>query len=265
MPVAPGEQPTNLWNIIRFAIANPGSIKVLSRKVRKRVSDGTGRYSEAENEAWIRGNAVSPQDIARRLAPDLWDEAVAYGKEARARAERIMPTVPFDMGAGGDYEFVYWLTRYRKPAVVVETGVSSGWTSRAFLTALARNGGGALHSSDFPYFRVKDPARYVGILVEAEARKGWDLNIDGDENALPRIMAKVPKVDIFHYDSDKSTSGREFGISQARSRMGPDGIILVDDILNDSWFREYVEKSGEPFLILDGRCGVLGNVAALQG
>lgn len=264
MPVAPGEQPTNLWNIIRFAISNPRSVKVLSRKIRKRVSDGHGRYSPEENEAWIKQNAVDSKAIAGRLAPELWEEAVAYGREARAHAENIMPSVPFDMGAGGDYEFVYWLTRYRKPAVVVETGVSSGWTSRAFLTAIARNGRGELHSSDFPYFRVKDPERYVGILVEPEARRGWDLNIDGDENALPRIMAKVPSIDIFHYDSDKSTSGREFGIAQARAKMSPDGIILVDDILNDSWFREYVEGSGEPFLILDGRCGVIGNVAALQ-
>lgn len=260
MPVAPGEQPTNIWNVLRFAVRHPASIRVLAGKVRKRLADGIGRYSEAENNAWIRDNSVSAAAIAQRLDPDLWEEARAFGREARAHAERIMPTVPFDMGAGGEYEFLYWLTRHRKPEVIVETGVSAGWSSYAFLSAIRKNGRGRLHSSDFPYFRVKDPERYVGILVPAELREGWDLNIDGDQNALPRILARVPAVDLLHYDSDKAISGREFAVSRVREKLAPGGLILVDDIINDSWFREHVEASGEPFSILEGRCGLIGTL-----
>lgn len=265
MPVAPGEQPTNLWNVLKFTAAHPGSLKVLARKIRKRLTDGHGKYSEAENIAWIEGHAVSSEAIARRVDPALWEEAQAFGRDVRAHAARKLAEVPFDMGAGGEYEFLYWLTRHRRPREVIETGVSSGWSSMAFLTALKRNGGGRLHSSDFPYFRVANPERYVGILVEDDLREGWDLNIDGDENAIPRILAKVEQVDLLHYDSDKSVSGRNFGISEVRRKLAPDGLIVVDDIRNDSWFREYVEGRGEPFLILDGRCGLIGDISALRG
>jgi predicted O-methyltransferase YrrM len=86
-----------------------------------------------------------------------------------------------------------------------------------------------------------------------------------DVHALPRILDKVSGIDIFHYDSDKSISGRDFGIAQARRKLAPGGIILVDDILNDSWFREYVESRGEPFIILEGRVGVIGDIEALRG
>jgi hypothetical protein len=265
MAVAPGEQKTSILNILRFAASRPSSVRVLVRKIRKRISDGQGRYTAAENEAWIRANAVSSAQLASRLDAALWAEAQQFGRDARAYGEKKLAEVPFDMGAGGDYEFLYWLTRYRKPQVVVETGVSAGWTSRAFLTALARNGGGSLHSSDFPYFRVQNPEQFIGIVVDPALRAGWDLNTDGDERALPRIMAKVPAVNLFHYDSDKSVSGRDFGVGQARAKLAPDGIILVDDILNDSWFREYVEARGEPFIILEGRYGMIGDIAEFLG
>jgi hypothetical protein len=72
-------------------------------------------------------------------------------------------------------------------------------------------------------------------------------------------------VDIFHYDSDKSMSGRNFAVQRARRSLSPSGLIMVDDILDDSWFREHVEGSGESFMILEGRCGVLGAVDRLGG
>ena len=31
----------------------------------------------------------------------------------------------------------------------------------------------------------------------------------------------------------------------------------MDDICNDSWFREYVERTGVPFTVLHGRCGLI--------
>ncbi len=259
MADGPGEQPTNLLNILRFAVKNPRSVGVLARKIRKRA-DGHGRYSAEQNAAWLSSKSVSSENLARRLDPTLWEEAKAFGAEARLHARDIMSTVPFDMGAGGDYEFLYWLTRYRRPKVIVETGVSAGWTSLAFLSAIKRNAAGELHSSDFPYFRVKNPADYIGILVEPSLRAGWNLNIDGDEKALPRIVEAVPAIDIFHYDSDKSVSGRAFGFAQAKSKLAPNGLIFIDDINNDSWFREHVEESGEPFTVFGERYGMIGSL-----
>lgn len=240
-----GAQPTNLANIARFILSRPRQSLVLLKKLRKRL-DGTGKYSADVNTRWIERLQQLSSDYARARDPELWAEALDFGQALRDRAKHILATVPFDMGAGGDYQFLYWLTRRLKPQVIVETGVSAGWSSQAFLAALEANGSGKLFSSDFPLFRVRDPESYIGILVEDQSR--WELHTDGDENALPRILNKVKSVDLFHYDSDKSLSGRKFACNLVRPKLR--GPMLVDDILNDSWFREFVESQHLPFEIL---------------
>ena len=90
----------------------------------------------------------------------------------------------------------------------METGVAAGWTSLAILRAL-KNGEGYLYSSDFPYFRLKNPEKYVGCLARDETNKeNWFLDIRGDDIALPEISRKLNNncIDLFHYDSDKSYS-----------------------------------------------------------
>lgn len=261
MPIE-GEHKTNLLNVLMFALSSPKRAVVLGHKIVKRLKDGHGKYSEADNLKWIDDNSMSSKEIAQRLAPELWDEAVEFGRRTRARAEPILAEVPVDMGAGGDYEFLYWLTRYLRPAQIVETGVSAGWTSQAFLSALRQNGSGQLHSSDFPYFRIKDPEQYIGVIVEPELRKNWDLHTVGDEIAIPEILSKVEQVDLLHYDSDKSFSGRASTMALVRQRLAPGGIMIMDDIRNDSWFREYVEAEKVPFTVFNGRYGLIGELKA---
>ena len=257
MNMLPGVQRTNLFNIFRFLASRPEAGSVLARKVVKRLRDGSGRYTSTENDDWIDRHTTLPEQLATALDADLWEEARTFGEQTRARAEPILATVPFDMGAGGDYEFLYWLTRFTRPNVIVETGVSAGWTSQAFLAAIAKNGRGTLYSSDFPYFRVKDPESYIGIVVDPELRSNWQLFTEGDEKALPKILDRCGPVDLFHYDSDKSVSGREFGIGAVGRQLAANGIILVDDIRDDSWFREHVARTKPPFTVLHGRCGMI--------
>jgi predicted O-methyltransferase YrrM len=256
----PGEQPTNLVNVARYAFAHPKKALVMAGKVLKRVKESHDSYDPEDNREWIKQEASSSAELAARLDPALWAEAVEFGRVTRERAAPILAAVPFDMGAGGDYEFLYWLTRYRRPSTIVETGVSSGWTSQAFLKAIEKNGVGRLYSSDFPYFRVKDPETYIGLLVEPSLKQHWTLYTEGDQVALPKIMSQIESLDVFHYDSDKSRSGRAFGVEMAQSRLAPDGIILMDDLADDSWFREYVEANQPPYAVLNGRFGLIGEV-----
>lgn len=258
-----GEHRTHLGNIARFLLRNPRSLTTLFRKVVKRFRDGHGRYDPAANDAWIEEHSVEPANIARSLDAGLWDEAIEFAAATRKRAEPILADLHFEMGAGGDYQFLYWLTRYLKPNTIVETGVSAGWTSQAFLTAIAVNGHGKLKSSDFPYFRIKDPERFIGIVVDPALKPGWVLRTDGDERALPDLLREP--VDIFHYDSDKSVSGRDFATKLAMEQLSPGGVLLMDDIRNDSWFREYVERVQLPFCVLQGRCGLIDPTGRLCG
>jgi predicted O-methyltransferase YrrM len=257
--VAPGEQPTNVLNVLRFAARNPSRIPVLVHKVLKRLR-GENDKGSPENDAWLDAHSTTAEQIAKSLDAKLWAEACAIEAEFQDHARSVLGKIPHDLGGGGDYKFLYWLTRYRRPKVVVETGVAAGWSSRALLLALKKNRKGRLYSSDLPYFRLPNPERFVGVLVEDDLRKNWALHIEGDEVNLPRILADVPHVDIFHYDSDKMASGREYAISLVRSKLAPDGIILVDDIRNDEWFKCYVTANKTPFSVVSGRYGIIGSV-----
>jgi predicted O-methyltransferase YrrM len=255
----PGEQPTNWVNVLRFLLSKPSRMPVLAHKALKRLRGENDRGS-AENDAWLAEHSITAEELAVRFDRKLWEETAPFDTEFRAHAKRILDKIPHDLGGGGDHRFLYWLTRYMKPRVVLETGVAAGWSSRAFLLALKENGGGALYSSDLPYFRLPNPERFVGVLVEPELRRDWTLLLEGDEVNLPRLLATVPEVDVLHYDSDKMRSGRKFAVGMVREKLSPNGIIVMDDIQNDDWFKTYVTSSGLPFSIIEGRYGIIGSL-----
>ena len=128
----------------------------------------------------------------------------------------------------------------------METGVAAGWTSLAVLEALKKNGDGNLYSSDFSYFRLENLDKYVGNSVESSALKmRWNLDIRGDEFALPNIISLLgdKKINLFHYDSDKSYQGRKFALRTIKSNLANDCIIIFDDIQDNLHFKELVEDN----------------------
>jgi predicted O-methyltransferase YrrM len=257
MRIEPGRQRTNLLNVLRFVIANPQSIPILAGKVVKRVRDRSSASSIADNQKWIEDSAIASHSLAMRLDGPLWNEALEFGEHLRERAAKILSSVPFDMGGGGNYVLLYWMTRYLRPTYVVETGVAAGWSSEAFLTAMDKNGHGTLYSSDLPYFRVRDAAKYIGILVSERVRSRWHLLTSGDGKALPQIITEIPHVDLFHYDSDKSYSGRQFAVGIIAPRLSSSGVILVDDITDDPWFHDYSVSSDWANAVVDARSGLI--------
>ncbi|QTH21741.1 class I SAM-dependent methyltransferase [Rhizorhabdus wittichii] len=254
-------QPTNWLNITKFLFRNPARFGVLAGKVTARVADGAKNEATDSSIGWIERNSQDAAAIALTIAPELWEEAGAFAATMNARGTAIVDKLPFKIGGGGDYRFLYWLVRLYQPRVVVETGVAAGWTSQAILSALHKNGQGELHSSDFPYFRVSDPEKYIGCVVDAELKQKWNLHLDGDAKALPKILEAAPEIDIFHYDSDKSYSGRATAISLIRPHLRAGGLIVMDDIVDNSWFQDYVEREKLPFTIIGKRVGVIGTIA----
>jgi predicted O-methyltransferase YrrM len=247
------------WNIARFVARDPARMPVLLKKVMKRVRGESVRGSK-ENDQWIEKNTKSAEYLAKQIDSDLWNESVAFSCNSLRIANEVLNDIPYDLGGGSHYAFLYWLTRYKKPRVVVETGVAAGWSSRAFLTAMERNRRGTLYSSDFPYFRLPNPESFVGVLVEEELRERWVLHLDSDEVNLPRILDTVEEIDLFHYDSDKTASGRQYAVDAVREKLVDGGLIVMDDISDDDWFRNYVSTEGLPFMVLDNRYGVIGDI-----
>lgn len=157
------------------------------------------------------------------------------------------------MAGGAAYELLYFITKKRKPNIIVETGVAAGWSSLAFLRASKNNDNIKLFSSDFPYFRKKYPEKYIGILVKNEPNlKNFNLFIEGDEINIPKIAKKLKddKIDLFHYDSDKSYGGRNFCLQFLKKHFSKNAILIFDDIHNNFHFRDFVQNNNLKYTVI---------------
>lgn len=52
-------------------------------------------------------------------------------------------------------------------------------------------------------------------------------------------------------------------MAQVLPRLSPDGVALMDDILNDDWFRQFSDRALFSCQILDARCGLVRHQAAV--
>lgn len=155
------------------------------------------------------------------------------------------------------------MTRLVEPSCVVETGVAAGFSSSAFLEAMDKNGKGHLYSSDFPYFRLDNPERYIGILVEDKIKKRWSLFVEGDKNNIPKISKKIDRIDILHYDSDKSYEGREYVFQALKDKMHEKSVIIYDDIEDNNHFYYINKRLNSKCLVFEfenKHVGVVGDI-----
>jgi predicted O-methyltransferase YrrM len=230
---------STLRNIARNAL-RPHYLPVMARKAAARLRPS--HHDEAVR--WAAGRAEDVDAFGRSLDPDLWAEAEAWAARFRTEGRARLDALGVPLGGGGQFQLVHFLVRHLRPTVVLETGVAAGWTSQAILSALDANGAGTLWSSDFPYFRLDDPERYVGCLVDDRLRDGWHLAVNGDRANLAELLPQMGPIDLVHYDSDKSVEGRQFVMDAIAGQLSPEAVIVMDDIDDNTFFRDWIERSG---------------------
>lgn len=165
-------------------------------------------------------------------------------------AQRRITQSQCRMGGGADTGLLYAVTRLTGATRVIETGVAFGWSSLAFLSAMA-GGDGRLVSVDRPYPGDGTEA-FVGLAVPERLKDRWTIIAAPDRNGLKRATAKFPQgVDIVHYDSDKSYRGRKFGYAILWAALRPGGIFLSDDIQDNLAFAHFVARRGLDCAVLD--------------
>lgn len=223
----------------------------MARKALGRFGGRDRHQDRDEIDAWLKAHAENSREFAAQVSEDLSLESDDFAAKAEAIWSRNLKTVEVQLGGGADHWLLYFLTRLLEPSVIVETGVAAGYSSFAFLTALRDNRHGQLYSSDFPYFRLRDPESYIGVLVDDELRSDWVLDIRGDRTALPRFAEIVEEVGFFHYDSDKTVAGRQFALDALSSVLTEDSVLMFDDIGDNDHFRTLVETRDCHFHVFD--------------
>ena len=247
-------------NILINAIKGQNFI-VMLKKFFKRLE----RSDSAIALRWAKTNTtITTDQLLKNIDESLFNSIKHDITNIETKANNKLKDVGLDLGGGGNYFLLYFLVRKFKPNIVLETGVAMGWTSLFILEALKINNSGKLYSSDFPYFRLKNPEKYVGCLVEeADLRARWELYIQGDEFALPHITSLLgeDKINLFHYDSDKSYSGRQFALKTIRNNLSPECIIIFDDIQDNLHFKDLVEDTSFSYKVVefqDKYVGIIG-------
>ena len=197
---------------------------------------------------------------------DLWTESVIFGKDLLKDSNEKLKNINIPLGGGGAYELLYFLTRYIKPKIIVETGVAAGFSSKAFLVAISKNKEGKLYSSDFPYFKEENSEKYIGLLVDNIYRENWDLFTEGDINFLKTLKDKIKpsSIDLFHYDSDKSYRSRKNTFNAIKKYLNQNSVILFDDIQDNQHFidlaSEFDEKKIKVFKFNNKYIGMVWNL-----
>ena len=248
-------------NILRNALKK-GFFLVMVKKLLKRTEKDTSIQATKWAESKVK---LSTAEFCQHIDKKLYEEILREVAIIKRDAEAKLSSIKFDLGGGGNYFILYFLVRKFYPKIIVETGVAAGWSSLSILRALHKNRVGKLFSSDFPYFRIKNPEQFIGIVAQNEPNlEHWVLDIRGDDITLPEFAKKLAdfSIDLFHYDSDKSYSGRAKALEVMKNKFSENTIIIFDDIQANLHFRDFVTDRNVNFTVLKFEGKYVGIVGA---
>jgi predicted O-methyltransferase YrrM len=230
----------------------------VTRFVLRRLTGGDGdRIKVEESRLECARIAMTPPEamdalgldrlFLGRLAGEQADRLAAANESVeRAGAER--------MGGGADVDLLYALCVATGARRVIETGVAFGWSTLAILSAIEDRPGAALISIDMPYLGASSD-HLVGLAVSDDLRGAWTLRRGADRDELEDAVADMQPIDLAHYDSDKSASGRLWAYALMWDGLGPGGLLMSDDIGDNFSFLQFAEKRGIAPVVISGPDG----------
>jgi hypothetical protein len=126
---------------------------------------------------------------------------------------------------------VFAATVHLRPAVVVETGVGRGVTSRCILAALDQVGTGRLISADLPPL-VEGWATHSTLVSAAGVPEHWDLRRGSSVRILQALRHELApgSVSVFVHDSLHTSRNVRRELSLVSPLLASQCIVLVDDV-----------------------------------
>jgi len=173
-----------------------------------------------------------------------------------------------------DALFLYWLVRSLKPKTIVQCGVCNGLSSAFMMLALAKNGpDGQLYVIDMPpVFNSKDPAwtipgKTYGMVVPEGKTSGWMVPEayhkrfhvqNGDAKILlPKLVERLPTIDMFYHDSDHTYNHMMFEFREAKRKLAPGGLVVADDISWNAALWDFADEYKAPAYNFKGAVGAV--------
>ena len=196
-------------------------------------------HTREEAVEWCTERSISTSEALKLIIGAAEDRKISeIYPEIFNRGIKLVSALPLQMGGGTDLELIYFLSEYLRATTIVETGVANGWSSLTFLLSLNTRENGHLYSADIPYAKLKNE-EFVGCVVPDKLKTMWSLLRLPDRQALKMISRKISKIDIFHYDSDKSYRGRMWAYPFMWQQIIKGGIFISDDISDNIAFKNF--------------------------
>ena len=207
--------------------------------------------SRAESTNWCKSIAISPKEALMTLGveveykslEELFPDIISTAKQKESEAI-------IKMGGEGAISFLYHLVKSHELRSIIESGVAYGWSSLALLLAIKDQPNGKLISNDMPYVKMNNED-FVGCIVPESLRFKWELQRLPDVSGLPKAFNKFSgEIDLFHYDSDKSYTGRMWASPLIWENLRNGGFFVSDDINDNLAFKHFsLEVDRNPIVI----------------
>ena len=157
--------------------------------------------------------------------------------------------------------FLYHLTRFLKPEIIIETGVAAGLSSFMFLLALKQNTKGHLYSIDFNT-QTQD-LKKIGWLVQDNLKERWTLELGNSKKILPTLLEKLKKCDLFFHDSNHSYEHMTWECETVWPYLKM--ALICDDINQNKAFDNFAQKNECTSLKISYRSGIILRQNQIKG
>jgi len=236
----------NFFKKLSNTVHSPRPIHKFFRAVKYRTDRMCGKF-------WCGKRAISTEAAIKQITGKR--EFVSFYKRFKnelKKARKKQELCPVKMGGAGNLELICQLCEHIQAKRIIETGVAYGWSSLAFLLSMRGREGTFLVSTDLPYSTITAP--YIGWVVPKNLRQNWELIKKPDKEALPKALEILPRIDMCHYDSDKTYEGRMLVYPLLWRALRKNGIFISDDVGDNLAFKKFAEQVGvDPIIVKSGK------------
>jgi hypothetical protein len=201
----------------------------------------SARPRPADPASFLNALGVDPSDAFRRF--ESWRSTLLHVVEQSEQQDEGVGI------AAAEGLVLFALVRALRPEYVIETGIATGVSTSFICAALIENGTGNLYSIDLP------PEMTAGVIHADGSRSpsrgpGWavpktitaamgdrhKIILEDVTTALPTLLARLPRVDIFLHDDLHTPDHMYWEYDLVWPRLSAGGALVSDDI-NFGWLR----------------------------
>ena len=201
-------------------------------------------------DPWLALSSLTGEGAGDRLQRDSYE---TYLREWRALQQELdrdsLTRIPpeYDVERSTT-QMLCVMVRWRRPKIVLETGIATEFLSYSLFSAVKANGFGIVHPCDV------DPA--AGEFVHASLKSHWMKHvIDGPnaEKSFVAVIREIETADVLFHDSDHREQWMEFEFRTVLPKMSLGAVLGSHDVDLKHAFLSVLSACSKSVIVLDSR------------